>query len=618
MPTTDIHAKFRSSTGEKLLDASLVEETSDAKVLKAAERASIADLSNRVKSGGRISRNLFEFLARDGEMFSFFDAEGILHALLQAASVIVDKDRQFVSAAQKADLADVSQRVRTRGRVSDNLLEFLAKNGELFGRADKAGVFDIIQNGLKLPDGTKIYSFKRVDPENAILLTYATGEKMGTLGGDTVLRAEVAAARGSRSNLDQRMSVSLDSYGFAKVADQGLDNLRRTRRRVAILRAFAGSTGYSTYAALNATSPVDGTRAWVDGDTGTHSSIPNSGLYVRRGGSWFRVGPIEQLVYASIGDSWQKARDYYGAEWYAQLKAALGDAGQGWCGYSWVTSNTLGNINGCIDAAVQVTVGASWTPSYTTSTGPDLGCQSDAAGTDMISTTGIAAGQSIVLFYEPVAGASVEYRWNAGSWTTVALGSGTSVALTTDPAGGQLDIRRVAGAPRLCGHDARKLGPGVRYHKLGASGTAASQWAAVNAAAQQASWAALGINHADIQFGVNDQNAGQLASLVSTSVNTLITRLKAAAVAAIAVYSPPELNRPLLTNTMASYAAAFRQVCNTANVAFHDLQADYGLAVADYTDLIDPDPVASPHPRISNGGGMPILAAKRRIILGDN
>ena len=311
-----------------------------------------------------------------------------------------------------------------------------------------------------------------------------------------------------------------------------------------------------------------------------------------------------QLVIAVLGDSWSWERNWWIGRFVDDMQARYGDAGIGWFGFVWRPAGQI-YFNGSARADATITYDGAWAATYTTgSNGPDLGkIQSSAAG-DKI-TLGIPAGHDAArLFY--VAGGSIKYRIDGGSWTTLALaGSGNVFSdLAGIPATAfTLEIQVVSGTVALCGVDFRSSNPGVRVHKLSAHGSRMEQWNDADATQWQANIAALGVHCFGLLFGTNDQIA-RTAPEIEGDHDELLSRIAAAApVADILSITAPEnaLGRAL---PMTSIAAAMRRSAVEAGAAHLDLQYSWGPEPAEYATagprpLLNTDNV---HPAPFTGG----------------
>jgi len=378
---------------------------------------------------------------------------------------------------------------------------------------------------------------------------------------------EVTAARGTRTSLTTRIDQHLTPYGMPKRHQWGEWYTRETRQRLR-KRLLAEAA---------------------------------------------------QLVAAGMGDSWNHAVSRWTGPTASTLKTTYGDAGPGWTGFAWgfgglsnawaggngnVTGNNIAPGPGIIPSDVQVSLSANWTVLYGSSASPDIGhIFSSTAGSKVTVAYGALGNTSAVnLFYIAGAGA-IQYRWNAGSWTALDLsaGSGLTVAtLASMPTGTwTLDIENVSGTTTICGLDIQKTTDGVRWHKLGATGSTAANWVSPNAAQWQAGLTALAPNLVTIMLATNDQAAYDSATY-KTHTQTLITRVRAAVPLADIVLICPCENGRVNTRPMTDYETVLYELAATNKCGFIGLQYVFGETFSEYAstsprawfnaDLIHPEP----------------------------
>ena len=417
--------------------------------------------------------------------------------------------------------------------------------------------------------GSSDYLAAITDSDGRILLGIGID---GTIKGKVTVQ-EVITARGSRTDLDTRLSQNLTSYGSPKKSTWGEWFLRETRMRLR-QRALAETA---------------------------------------------------QLTIAMIGDSWTHAATRYSGVVASTLKTAFGDAGAGWTGFGWGfggTSSGWSGGNGSASSDIAVALSANWTTHYNTSVSPDIAdiYTSTAAAKATATFSGTGNISVVKLFY--IAGGSgiLRYRWNAGAWTTLDISAGSGL-LTTNlasvPTGTwALEIENVSGTTTICGIDVQKTADGVRVHKLGGTGSASSSWAGVNSTFWQNGLIALAPNLVTILLGTNDQGASMTAATYRTNLQTMITRIRAALpVADIALIMPCENQRVANALAMRVYAKEAYELAAINNCAWLDLQYVFGETASQYAygsarpwfaaDLIHPDPTT---------GGRVITDAVYRLI----
>ena len=406
--------------------------------------------------------------------------------------------------------------------------------------------------------------FGVIDAQDRVLLRIRSD---GTIIGKfEVSLDELEAARGNRAQLKDRLDQSLTPYGMLREPIAGEWFLRETRQRLRLLA----------------------------------------------------LGEAGRLTIAAIGDSWTHNAARWSGTLATAITAAYGDAGPGWTGLAW-GGGTAGLVNGNARPSV---VGytpslTNWTVTYGSAVSADVcAITSSTAGAGQ-TITGPASCSAVILHFAGGDGA-IQYRWNGGSWTSLSLsGSGyqTATLAGLPSIAWTLELQVVSGTCTMFGLDVQKNVNGVRFHKLGATGSRAQQWAAVAAADWQSGISALAPNLAIIMHGTNDQGASRTASAYRADVQTLIDRLRTAVPAADILLVAPCENGRGLSILMSDYAVQLRELAASNSCAFLDLQPFFGLAPADYAagsarpwfnaDTIHPDPAS---------GGRAIMDAIYRLL----
>lgn len=469
-----------------------------------------------------------------------------------------------------------------RYRTSPQVLEFpTTDDDEVFAIPDINGrkALSILKSGkvvlpfaalsnadfLTGPETVDGISIAIVDSSNRMAL-YVTGTGEAVMPGFTAEfdDAEIIAARGERATLDTRISQALNGYGLPIRHTWGEWYLRETRQRLRKLD----------------------------------------------------LGESAQLVVASIGDSWTHNRERWTKPTANSLIAEYGDAGPGWTGFADLTGALL---NGNVDSSrVGVTFSGTWNKAsgYYNTASPDLGRAYSSAAGSRITVTGPAGCSAVRLFY--IAGsAALRYRWDAGTWVDLDLsGSGTLIAdLASVPSTAwTLDLEVVSGTVSLCGCDIQMTSDGVRWHKLGATGSRTAQWVAVNDAQWSGAFAQLAPNLVVIMHGTNDQDQYPAATY-GANLTELISRVRDAVPLADVLLIAPCENGRSNTIPMAEYADEMYRVAQQQRCAFMDLQYLFGDEFSQYAstsprnwfnaDLIHPEP---------STGGRVIADAAIRLI----
>lgn len=335
-------------------------------------------------------------------------------------------------------------------------------------------------------------------------------------------------------------------------------------------------------------------------------------------------GDSEQFTIACIGDSWTHFAARYTGPVASILRDTFGASGAGWLGFSWPSSNTAllnGNVLPSVYGYTEPT--GTWATNYRTSISPDICSITSSTAASLITVTGDSSPvvSGVDLYHVGTADGVVRYRWNAGAWTSLnvqgTVGDLQWQALSGVPSSGAwtLEIEVVSGTVEVCGLDIKSAADGVTVHKLGATGSRAEEWVAVNAADWQSGLANLAPNLVTIMHGTNDQGAGRSVAEFSSDIGTLIDRVRAALPSADILVVMPCENQRGLPDAMSEYADAVYAVCASKRVAFMNLQAVFGDDPADYAagsdrpwfnaDQTHPDPTT---------GGRAIVDAVFKIL----
>ena len=346
--------------------------------------------------------------------------------------------------------------------------------------------------------------------------------RVGALDGQRAL-SWVQAAAGSMSSLDARLDVAINEDGTLK----------------------SGSIPENPY---NAATVAYGKHLFKN-------------LYAQYGK--ILNGDTAQAVIAWVGDSWVDADYRFVTPNRNILQAVYGNAGPGYC--SGATTAYLP------DGVTRARVGT-WTDHDWSTTpkgyGPDIRDHGTTDFATPASCTFTATGNSVILYYliQPDGGA-FEWWIDAGSKTAVAT-AGT-LALGTVTISGQTTASHVlhveystAGTAGIIimGADVRLDANGVRMHKLGASGSKASDWNAhPDATILQAALAALAPQAMLLTLGTNDMVANVVPATFTVSMETLMTTLAGAVATADLAYVTPADNGSVTTYPMQNYVDGLRQ-----------------------------------------------------------
>lgn len=328
-----------------------------------------------------------------------------------------------------------------------------------------------------------------------------------------------------------------------------------------------------------------------------------------------------QYKSAHIGDSYTHLPVRWMQPFATFMQGRFGSGGPGWVGFGNPDAGS-GNINGQNWQGLTITVTGTWTSAYATAPGPDICSVASSNVANQYRVNGLPAGLSSVQLYALTAAATIEYSTDGGAiWTPVDLSVGSSVTVTTltvPGTGFNLWVRPATGTCTLYGIDAQKAS-GHRVHKLGATGSSAAQWATQTATVTwKAGMTALDPNLVSIMLATNDQTGSTAPWIVGGYVETIISNVRLAVPLADIVVIMPAENQRTNNVKMEAYASVVRELCARLNVAFCDLQQDYGLDPADYASTsvrnwYSPDLI---HPNPATDGGFPIAARMVKLLTG--
>lgn len=339
-------------------------------------------------------------------------------------------------------------------------------------------------------------------------------------------------------------------------------------------------------------------------------------LRALRGGT---AGLTARLTVSMIGDSWthdagrwagKVARALWSKYHAGDPNEAYGPIGRGWLSFKGAGNG--GFPNGAIYWNNFFTGAGTWVSENGTADSPDSGSESSSTAGDHIELASgwdyTADNPTRTLFAEGGSG-QIRYRWEAtGAWSAIDLAALPAGIQQIDLVGapvegtGKLRVEIVAGACKLYGiFERHPTAEGIIANKLGATGTRLQQWAALNAARWQASFAALSPDLVTIMHGTNDQSTARTQAQFKADLLTVIDRVRTARPTADVLLIAPAENQRANSVPMSAYAEAMFQVArDDRDVAFLDLQPAFGAQPADYAfgstrpwfaaDGIHPDP----------------------------
>lgn len=338
-----------------------------------------------------------------------------------------------------------------------------------------------------------------------------------------------------------------------------------------------------------------------------------------------KLGQLEAGVSAIlnagiIGDSWGTLTERFAKPLAKAIRAKYGSGpGVGWVSFGR-HSTSASIINGNIfsissDLPTQFTWTGSWLFSYSgtknpTNSSPDTAVVTSSTAGDALKATvpGTSSGgwATCRLGFVGTTDGVVRYNWDGGAWTTINVqGSGLLFVDINPPAtvgsSNIFNLEIVSGTASLCGLNCLATGSGVRFHKLGASGSSLASWLSMDATDFGKALTELALDTVIILTGTNDQRITGGATAFEANLRSFIARIRATLPGAdILFVMPCENERTDNPVTMASMAARARTVASDLNCAFINLQYIFGENPADYaygsihpwfaSDGIHPDP----------------------------
>lgn len=328
------------------------------------------------------------------------------------------------------------------------------------------------------------------------------------------------------------------------------------------------------------------------------------------------------LTIGIFGDSWPTQPNRFSQPLAKALRAKYGAGpGVGWTSFGrHATSENIINGNVFSPSSSDVlktlfTWTGSWLFSYSgtknpTNSSPDTAVVTSSTAGDALKATvpGTSSGgwATCRLGFVGTADGVVRYNWDGGAWTTINVqGSGLLFVDINPPAtvgtSNIFNLEIVSGTASLCGLNCLATGSGVRFHKLGASGSSLASWLSMDATDFGKALTELALDTVIILTGTNDQRITGGATAFEANLRSFIARIRATLPGAdILFVMPCENERTDNPVTMASMAARARTVASDLNCAFINLQYIFGENPADYaygsthswfaSDGIHPDP----------------------------
>ncbi|NBB51567.1 hypothetical protein GVN24_25100 [Rhizobium sp. CRIBSB] len=359
-----------------------------------------------------------------------------------------------------------------------------------------------------------------------------------------------------------------------------------------------------------ATTPAGNLRLWLRGA----QNLRNTRRVLRAR----LAGVAFQFVWNGYGDSYTDGVSYWAEPMAIQElpnwnggkvgHTGIGYGGPGWVGFGQGLSSPKGYVAAYLYSCTRT---GTWTDQFGTQThSPDICSATSSTAADKYTVTAVSGGNpacnSAKLAY--VAGSGVvRYRWNAGSWTTLDMTSGSGLAFATlsglpGTATWTLEIEVVSGSCVLCGVLLGSAANGLVFNKLAATGRKIADLAAANATSMALALTTTNPDLVTIGTPINDRTGSRTPAQFKADLLTHIQRVRLSAPKAdILLFCPAEIVGTFGT-PMSAYAAVMDELCVEQGVAFMDWQPVWGPTVADYNNasalsLLGSDGV---HPNIAD------------------
>lgn len=525
---------------------------------------------------GRVSTAESDILTLEG------DVSGLQASFAGLGSAAQAETADFATAAQ-GQLADETAAVVLSGYSLDALEVFVDAQGQIYGSVGSDAAWDILLARIATADGLSVEDYQQT---GAVRLVFTDAD------GNVIFDSGAAPA-------ELRTEAGLSLAPYQRTA--ATDDLILTDQAGNILAELSSDVP----AALG------------------QGRLRRLNLALAQ----LALGASAQVDIAAIGDSFTQNHLRWSGPYAEAIIARHGDGGGGWTGYGYWAAYSgpyasggaqPGGQNGNARPALYTVVyDGAWDRLHNGSVSPDLDHVFSSTPGDRITRTVPAAPDhtALRLVYVETADGVIRHRVDGGAWTSVNTQGTVGAIGTADIAltGGAhtVEIEVVSGTVNLCGDNALSAAPGVRFHKLGASGSRVAQWTGVDATQQIAGWAALEIETFLIMDGTNSQGAGQSVDNWQVTMETLIRRARQATPGAdIGILMPPENLRTDNAFPMRAYARRGAHLARTLQTAFLDLQPAFGDVPADYASdgpvpLFNADNV---HPEPDTGGRMIVQA----------
>jgi lysophospholipase L1-like esterase len=306
-----------------------------------------------------------------------------------------------------------------------------------------------------------------------------------------------------------------------------------------------------------------------------------------------------RIIIGLIGDSWSTDSTFYIDRLARDIIPKLGDGGVGWFGFGFTGTMQAPVITGDARRLYDAHFGGSgWSSNYHSgSSSPNISDIRSTTVGDVIeieSTLGAShpALSAVMLHYTATEDGVVRWRWNKSRWSNPLKvqgrrGDQSAVNLYDFPLKGPfnaarraitLEIEVVAGSVILNGLDFQSTTNGIVFHKLGSSGSKASDWTRNTNGQWEMGISKLGLTAAQIMLGTNDLFAEVPPETFANSVEDIAVRLRRTSPDIELLFIAPPENMGPHQRKMKDYAALLSLQGKKSKAAFLDLQPVFGDA----------------------------------------
>ncbi|MBN7785128.1 hypothetical protein JYP51_09370 [Ponticoccus gilvus] len=494
-------------------------------------------------------------------------------------------------------------------RNGEQLLAFTDASGNVAGYLGQDAILRVVQDRLRMPEGELLTTERNGAPE--MILSDEDGNLIWRSGGSASLdelRAE-ATTRELGLQFLERNGEQLLAFTDAS------GNVAGYLGQDAILRVVQDRLRMPEGELLTTERNGAPEILLLDGDNNIHwrsgvpvvadvaATLPDPTIWGREllRQTHLSLAKLADLTEGQIeivvaGDSWTAGTVDSGA-WFGRIAARLfdayGDGGGGWCSWSyWGAydgpythggSQPTGLRGNMRPSLYPVSLDGAWQRALTGSPTPDGGyVESGTAGDSLrVSVPAEPDHTALRLCWLGTSNGVVRWRLDGGSWTTLNVQGGVGVPghedIPVTPGAHLLEIEVVSGTVRLSGVVAMSDAPGVRIHKMGASGSQTYQWNSPDEDRQRDAWQMLGPVRLWVNLdGTNSQGANRAVATWADDQRELVRRIRAAFDVPDVVLCVSAENQQDRAIPMTEYQRAALRIATDLCTAFINMQAAFG------------------------------------------